>query len=78
MLPELAEELRAKLQDLLPSGLVEIRDAANRITPSAPLLWEVRGDATKPLLHLWADNCNLTRRVIGIVEVSDTRIVLSV
>ncbi|HTZ33910.1 MAG TPA: hypothetical protein VMH31_15735 [Methylomirabilota bacterium] len=77
MSPGLAEELRAKLQDLLALGLVEIRDASNHITPSGPLSWEVRGDEAKPLLHLWADNCNLTRRVLGILEKSDTRVTLS-
>ena len=78
MQSELADQLRTKLQDFLAVGSVEIRDAAGRITPSAPLSWEVRGGESKPLLHLWTDNCNLTRRVICILEQTDTRVLLSV
>ncbi|HVM75446.1 MAG TPA: hypothetical protein VMT75_07370 [Candidatus Saccharimonadales bacterium] len=78
MQPQLAEELRAKLQDFLSAGLVQIRDATSRLTPAAPLLWEVRGAESKPLLHLWTDNCNLTRRVLGILEQSDDHLLLAV
>src|ERR1700757_5028705 len=78
MQPPLADELRAKLQDFLASGSVEIRDATSRITPSAPLLWEVRGAESKPLLHLWTEDCNLTRRVVGILEQSDSHVILAV
>ena len=78
MQPLLADELRVKLQGFLSAGSVEIRDAASRITPSAALCWEVRGAESKPLLHLWTDNCNLTRRVVGILEQSDERVVLAV
>jgi len=57
---------------------VEIRDASGRVMPSAPLSWEVRGSEAKPLLHLWAENCNLTRRVVGILDESDERVALAV
>lgn len=40
--------------------------------------WEVRGEAEKPLLHLWSENCNVTRRVIAVTGCSDGRVALAV
>ena len=74
----LAEDLRASLQDILVSGTVEIRENGNRVTSAAPLSWEVRGNAEKPLLHLWSDNCNVTRRVVAITDNSQDRLALAV
>ncbi len=73
-----AEELRANLQELLASGPIEIRESGGRMTPATPVSWEVRGAAEKPLLHLWAENCNVTRRVVGITDQSDERVMLAV
>jgi hypothetical protein len=72
------EELRASLQRLLASGPIEIRESGGRITPTMPVSWEVRGAGEKPLLHLWAENCNVTRRVLGITDQTDERVVLAV
>jgi hypothetical protein len=74
----IAEELRAGLQELLAAGAIEIRENGGRITPATPLSWEVRGAAEKPLLHLWAENCNLTRRIIAITDQSNQRLMLAV
>jgi hypothetical protein len=75
---EFAEELRASLPEFLAGASVEIRENDSRITAAAPLSWEVRGAAGKPLLHLWAENCNVTRRVLAIVDHSDARLALAV
>jgi hypothetical protein len=75
---EFAEELRDCLKGLLASGPIEIRENGSRTTPSAPLFWEVRGATDKPLLHVWSENCNVTRRVIAISDQSDERILLAV
>jgi hypothetical protein len=75
---DLAEELRASLQGMLGSGPVEIREAGGRTSPLPPLSWEVRGATDKPLLHLWAENCNVTRRVLAISQQSDQRLLLAV
>src|SRR5271169_4759874 len=74
----LAEDLRASLQDILVRGTVEIRENSSRLTPSSPLSWEVRGAAEKPLLHLWSENYNVTRRVLAITDHSDDRLALAV
>jgi hypothetical protein len=73
-----AEELRAGLKDLFATGSIEIRESGTRTTPLPPLSWEVRGASSKPLLHLWAGNCNVTRRVLAITDQSDERIMLAV
>ncbi|MGB7845772.1 MAG: hypothetical protein WBL63_09175 [Candidatus Acidiferrum sp.] len=73
-----AEELRVSLQELLVPGAIEIRESGGPITPAMPLWWEVRGAGEKPLLHLWAENCNVTRRVLAITDQSDGRLLLAV
>lgn len=75
---DLAEELRSSLQTFLAEGNFEIREPGARITPLLPLSWEVRGTPAKPLLHLWAENCNLTRCVVAITEQSQQSISLAV
>jgi hypothetical protein len=70
--------LRARLNDLFASGAIEIRESGGRTTPSSPISWEVRGATDKPLLHLWAENCHVTRRVVAITDQSDEHVLLAV
>ncbi|MGB2632826.1 MAG: hypothetical protein WAM58_02705 [Candidatus Acidiferrum sp.] len=65
---DFAEELRVGLEGLFAKGSIEIRESGARTTPVPPLSWEVRGTSSKPLLHLWAENCNVTRRVLAITD----------
>ncbi|HEV2101553.1 MAG TPA: hypothetical protein VGR58_02130 [Candidatus Acidoferrum sp.] len=74
----LAEDLRASLQDILVPGAVEIRENGSRVTSVTPLSWEVRGNSEKPLLHLWSENCNVTRRVVAITGNSQDHLALAV
>ncbi len=74
----LASDLYDCMQRLGKAGAFEIRESATKITVPAPWSWEVRGESEKPLLHVWGENCNLTRRVLAIVGRSDTGITLSV
>jgi len=74
----LAEDLRASLEDILVSGAVEIRENGSRVTSATPLSWEVRGNSEKPLLHLWSENCNVTRRVVAITGNSQDHLALAV
>jgi hypothetical protein len=48
------------------------------LAPLSKLSWEVRGPDDKPLLHIWSEQYNLTRRVIAITDHSDARLVLAV
>jgi hypothetical protein len=75
---DLSEELRGCLQNLLKGATIEIRENGGRISSPTPLAWEVRGAPAKPLLHLWSENCNVTRRVLAITGQSNNRLLLAV
>ena len=75
---DLAAELEACLKDFLASGAVEMHETGSRATSLSDFSWEVRGNGEKPLLHLWSDRFNLTRRVLAIADQSEQRIVLAV
>jgi hypothetical protein len=75
---DLAEDLRASLNEILASGSIEIRENGSRMTSVSPLSWEVRGSAEKPLLHLWSANCNVTRRVLAITHHAENHLTLAV
>jgi hypothetical protein len=48
------------------------------VPSTAPLSWEVRGSTEKPLLLIWSENCNVTRRVLAITDRSEQRLALAV
>lgn len=75
---ELATELAASLKEFSASGLVEIRENGGRPAPFEGLSWEIRGTLEKPLLHIWSDGFNLTRRVLAITDFSEHRLALAV
>ncbi|GAC1622799.1 MAG: hypothetical protein PVS2B2_02640 [Candidatus Acidiferrum sp.] len=75
---ELANELEAILREFFASGPVEIRENDGRVAPTSAISWEIRGSGEKPLLHLWAEQYNLTRRVLAITDHSDHRLALAV
>lgn len=75
---ELATELEASLREFVCAGPVEVRENGGHVAALAGLSWEVRGSGEKPLLHLWSEQCNLTRRVLAITDHSDQRLALAV
>ena len=75
---DLLAELQFCLQEFTADGAIEIRENGGRLAPLAGLSWEVRGAAAKPLLHLWSENYNLTRRVLAITDHSEGRLALAV
>jgi hypothetical protein len=75
---DLSVELQACLKEFIAEGSIEIRENGGRLAPFSGLSWEVRGAAEKPLLHLWSENHNLTRRVLAITDHSDQRLALAV
>lgn len=74
----LGAELEASLKEFLTVGVVDLHENGCRTSFANDLSWEVRGDGEKPLLHLWAERFNVTRRVLAITEQSDQRLVLAV
>jgi hypothetical protein len=75
---DLSAELQACLTEFTADGAIEIRENGGRVAPFAGLSWEVRGVAEKPLLHLWSENYNMTRRVLAITDHSEQRLALAV
>ena len=75
---KLANELEASLREFAASGAAELCENGGRVAPLSKLTWEVRGDGEKPLLHIWSEDYNLTRRVIAITDHSESRLVLAV
>lgn len=74
----LAAELEASLKEFLAAGLVDLHENGGRVSFASGPSWEVRGNGEKPLLHLWAERFNLTRRVLAITDHSEQRLVLAV
>jgi hypothetical protein len=74
---KLAAELTTSLREFAASG-AEPRENGGRLAPLSRLSWEVRGADDKPLLHIWSEEYNLTRRVIAITDHSEVRLVLAV
>ncbi|MGB6898687.1 MAG: hypothetical protein WBE12_08860, partial [Candidatus Acidiferrum sp.] len=75
---DLSAELEACLKEFTSDGAIEIRENGGRVAPFSGLSWEIRGAAEKPLLHLWSENYNLTRRVLAVIDHSDQRLALAV
>lgn len=75
---ELANELKASLREFAGTPCVEVRENGGRVATLNALSWEVRGATGKPLLHLWSDRYNLTRRVLAITDHSQERLALAV
>src|SRR5260370_63777 len=73
---EFAAELQESLEEFTASGIVEVRENGRSIAPFSGMSWEVRGAGDKPLLHLWSDQFNLTRRVLAITDHSEHRLPL--
>lgn len=75
---ELATDLEARLGELAASESIEVRENGARLGTFRTLSWELRGAPAKPLLRLWSEQHNLTRRVLAIADHSEQRLSLTV
>lgn len=71
-------ELGTALCAMAASGSAEVREDGEWLSELAALHCELRQEGKNPLVHLWSDERNLTRRVLRIREHSQDRIVLEV
>ena len=55
-----------------------MRENGGCVAPFSGMSWEVRGSGEKPLLHLWSEQFNLTRRVLASTDHSEQRWALAV
>src|ERR1700757_5057668 len=71
-------ELDRALGEFVRSGAVEVGEDGQWLAGLADLQYEMRHAEKEPLVHLWSDEKNLTRRVIRLKEQAADRIVLEV
>ncbi|HEY6467993.1 MAG TPA: hypothetical protein VIY69_18480 [Candidatus Acidoferrales bacterium] len=70
--------LQHAIEELAASGNAEIHESGEWLAELAAFRWEIRHEGKNPLLHLWSDQRNLTRRLLNVKEQSPFRIVLEV
>lgn len=71
-------ELGRALDALVASGKAEVREDGEWLAELAALQCEVRQVGSAPVVHLWSDRCNLTRRVVRVREQTEDRVILEV
>jgi hypothetical protein len=71
-------ELDRALDAMASSGSAEVREDGQWLAELTGLHCELRAEGSNPLVHLWSDERNLTRRILRIREQSRDRIVLEV
>jgi len=70
--------LHHAIEELASAGNAEIHEAGEWLAELAAFRWEIRHEGKNPLLHLWSDERNLTRRLLDVKEQTPFRIVLEV
>jgi hypothetical protein len=71
-------ELDRALAAIVASGCAEVREDGEWLAEFADLHCEVHCQGKAPLVHLWSEQRNLTRRIMRVQEQSGDRIVLEV
>jgi hypothetical protein len=71
-------ELSHALDGITASGTAEIREDGQWLAELVAPHCEVHLEGNNPLVHLWSDKRNLTRRVLRVRERSEDRVVLEV
>jgi hypothetical protein len=71
-------ELGRALDALAASGKAEVREDGEWLADLAALQCEVRQVGSAPVVHLWSDRCNLTRRVVRVREQTEDHVILEV
>jgi len=70
--------LERALGAMASSGCMEVREDGEWLAELASLRWQLHTEGKTPLVHLWSDGCNLTRKIVSVREQSAERIVLEV
>jgi hypothetical protein len=71
-------ELGRALNAVTASGTAEVREDGEWLADLATARCELSHVGRAPIVHLWSDKCNLTRRIVSVREHSDDRIILEV
>lgn len=70
--------LHHAIEELAASGNAEIHESGEWLAELGAFRWEIRHEGKNPLLHLWSEQRNLTRRLLDVKEQTPFRIVLEV
>jgi hypothetical protein len=70
--------LDSELKNLAASGVIEVWEDGEWLSELAGLQFEIHLKAKNPLIHLWSDERNLTRRLVRIKEQTSDKVVLEV
>lgn len=71
-------ELSRALNAVTASGTAEVREDGEWLADLATMRCELSHIGRAPIVHLWSDKCNLTRRIVSVREHSDDHIILEV
>jgi hypothetical protein len=71
-------ELDRILREFCASGVIEVREDGGWLAELAGLQFEVHTEAKNPLIHLWSEERNLTRRLVKVKSREEDKIVLEV
>ncbi len=71
-------EITRALEEMTASGNAEVHEDGEWLAELAGLHCEIHRAGKHPLVHLWSDEKNLTRRLLAIKESSPDRIILEV
>lgn len=74
----LSAALGSVLAELCQSSGVEVHEDGELLAELSPFQFEVRAEGKHTVLHLWSEEQNLVRRVLGIAEQSDGSLRLEV
>lgn len=74
----LSTTLGSVLAEMCRSGGVEVHEDGELLAELSPFQFEVRAEGKHTVLHLWSEERNLVRRVLGIAEQSDGSLRLEV
>jgi hypothetical protein len=72
------QALDLALAEFAASGTAEVREDGEWLADLAAFQYELKTEGRDPVVHLWSDARNLTRRIVSIREQSSQRVVLDV
>lgn len=70
--------LDSTLREFCASGVIEVREDGEWLAELSDLQFEVHLESKNPLIHLWSEERNLTRRLLRVKSQDENRIVLEV
>jgi hypothetical protein len=71
-------EVEKALEEMVSAGSVEVHEDGKWLAELSDLHYELKIEGKNSLIHLWSDQRNLVRRIVGVVEHSPRKIAFEV